>query len=278
MVLTMKKKFILGTALVLAVGALAACSTAYAGISEAPVFETVYIPTPAAVSYEYTYEYEYVYEYEHESTEVVTHIQLSQLLLDELAEKSEDEQIAFWEDLRQNYPDVYTIEVYDENGEVTWSLVTQSANDIVDPIHIYDLDEAMALHRADGVTTPTYLPEGFVFERAWFSSFSCPILNPDAEFAGGQLFVVFGDGEQNLTLEVRYHPEEGGFDVWTACENLEELVINGRNAIVGEGGLSVQVGHNVRYSFMTWAFAGSEGSAICNDELIMIAESIALAR
>ena len=195
-----------------------------------------------------------------------------------MAEKSEEEQIAFWEDLRQNYPDVYNIDIYDENGEVTWSLVTQSANDMVDPINIYDLDEALALHRADGLTIPTYLPEGFVFERAWFSSFSCPILNPDTEFAGGQLFLAFGTGKQSLTFEIRYHPEEGGFDTWTACENLEELVINGRNAIVGEGGLSIQIGHDVRYTIMTWGFAGAEGSEISNDELIAIAESIALNR
>jgi len=151
-----------------------------------------------------------------------------------------------------------------------------SAAQAADNVYINDLDEALALHRAGNLAVPTYLPDGFDFVHAWFSNFFCPISNPDSEFAGGQLFVVFGNGAQHLTLEIRYHPEDGGFDTWTSCENLEELTINGRNAIVGDGGLSIQVSHNARYTFMTGAFAGLEGSTISDEELVRIAESISL--
>jgi len=278
----MKKKFVLGSVLVLTLvgGALAACSTDTADITETLSAQSYEIPAisnmdimPLAYTPP-TVPQRDVEEYEQNDTEIITHIQLPASLLDSL--QSEDEQIAFWEDFRQNYPDVYHIEFYDENGDITMALVTQSAHDVSEPIIINDLYEALSLHRAANLTMPTYLPEGFVFEHAWFSSFSCPISNPDSDFTGGQLFVVFGDGEQSLTLEIRYHPEYGGFDTWTACENLEEIIINGRNAIVGDGGLSIQVTSNARYTFMTWAFAGDEGSTISNSQLIRIAESIVI--
>jgi len=209
---------------------------------------------------------------EYESAETITHIQLPVSVMEEMTTESDAN--AFWEYIKQNYPDVHTIEFYDETGEVIWALVTEHSMADVDNIYLNDLDEAIALHKADNLAMPTYLPDGFVFERAWFSNFSCPISDPNAEFAGGQLFVVYGDGEQNLTLEIRYHPEDGGFDIWTSCENLEEITISGRNAIVGDDGLSVQVTHNARYTFMTGPFAGAEGSTISPEELVKIAESI----
>jgi len=284
MVLTMKKKSVLVTllALVLTGGIMTACSAANAATQPTPIYETPAIAmtntavaqlahVPPATAPPDTAKYE---NESNKSAEVITHMQLPASLVDDLARQSDDEQAAFWSDFWQNHPDVYTIEFYDENGVVIWALVTDRSMAEVDNMYLYDLDEALILHRADNLVMPTYLPEGFAFERAWFSGFSCPISNPDAEFAGGQLFVVFSDGEQSLTLEIRYHPEYGGFDVWTSCENLEEMTINGRSAIIGDGGLSVQVTHNVRYTFMTWPFAGAGGSAISNDELVRIAESL----
>jgi len=281
MVLTMKKKSVLVTVLALALagGVMTACSTANAAMQSTPIYEeasTITVPnvtvmqaayTPSVVPPEVTAN---VYE----SAEIITHIQLPASLMDDLVRQSDEAQTAFWEDFWQNHPDVYTIEFYDENGVVISALVTDRSMVEVDHIYLDDLDEALKLHRADNLVIPAYLPEGFAFERAWFSNFSCPISNPDDEFVGGQLFAVFGDGEQNLTIEIRYHPEEGGFDVWTACENIEEITINGRNAIIGDGGLSVQVTHNARYTLMTWSFAGAEGSAISNHELVRIAESL----
>ena len=277
----MKKKSVLGIVLVLVLvaGVMTACSTANATILPASTYETPNIAMPntavvqlahlssAAIQSDLTM-------HENESAEIITHIQLPESLIDDLSKQSDDEQAAFWEEFWQKHPYVYTIEVYDENGVVIWALVTDRSMVEVDNIYLNDLDEARGLHRADDIAMPTYLPEGFAFERAWFSNFSCPISNPNAEFAGGQLFVAFVNGAQNFTLEIRYHPEYGGFDVWTSCENLEEITISGRNAIVGGGGLSVQVTHNVRYTFMTGPFAGAEGSKISYEELVRIAESL----
>jgi len=206
------------------------------------------------------------------NAEIITHVQLPTSLLEDLMAMDDDAQIAFWEDFRQNNPYVYHIEFVNEDGEVTVSLMTARATDIADPVYIFDLDEALALHKASNLTMPTYLPEGFIFERAWFSNFSCPLSNPDTDYTGGQLFVVFGDGEQSLTIEIRYHYEENGFDTWT-CD-FEEITINGQNAIVGGGGLSVQVTPTARYTFMTWPFADAPGSTICYDDLIKIAKSV----
>ena len=276
----MKKKSVLGTtlALVLVSGIMTACSTTNAAELPTSTYEASTIAMPntamAQVAYSSSSVQPSTVASGHDSTEIITTVQLSESFMDEVVRKSDDEQSAFWDDFWQSHPNVDTIEVYDENGEVVWALVTNRFMADADNVYLSDLDEALALHRADNLDMPSYLPEGFAFERAWFSNFACPISNPNAEFAGGQLFVVFSDGAQNLTLEIRYHPEDGGFDVWTSCENLEEITINGRNAIVGGGGLSVQVTHNARYTFMTGAFAGAEGSTISHEELVRIAQSI----
>jgi len=273
----MKKKFVFGTALTFALVGMTACSATNATTLAIPTYEASTMmqlsSTPPTTTQQNIAPNEY------ETTEVITTVQLPATLLDDVSSRSDAEQIAFWDEFWQNNPDVLTIEFYDENGVVTMALMVSRptpAAPAADNVYINDLDEALALHRADNLAEPTYLPDGFAFVHAWFSNFACPISNPDSDFSGGQLFVVFGNGAQHLALEIRYHPEDGGFDVWTSCENLEELTINGRNAIVGEGGLSIQVTHNVRYTFMTGGFAGLEGSTLSNEELIRIAESISL--
>jgi len=125
-----------------------------------------------------------------------------------------------------------------------------------DPLILTDLDEAIALFPGE-VVLPTYLPEGFVFERARFSI--CPINNPGA---GGQMMVTFSDGEQSFMLEVRRQHERYGFDVWGA---VEEITINGKNAIVGDGGLSIHTCPEVRNTFL---------GTLDNDTLIRMAESL----
>ena len=265
----MKKKSILGTVLSLGLAGLmmTACSTANAATLETQLTNG----TPSAVTTVNAQSNIMPLAATQENTEVITHIQRPTSLLDELVSQSDDVQIAFWDNLRQNYPDVYTIEFYDEDGVIVTALVIESPDQAAAPVIINNLDEALALHKVDNLAMPSWLPEGFAFEHAWYPYSFCPISNPDSDNPGLQLFVVFSDGEQNLTLEMRYHPEHGGFDGWS---NLSEITINGRNAVIGDGTLSVQVTHNARYTFMTESFAGAAGSTISHIELIKIAESI----
>jgi len=140
-----------------------------------------------------------------------------------------------------------------------------------DPITFTNLSEALAIFPgAETPMMPTYLPEGFVFERAQFTI--CPINNPDVAGAGGQLFVTFSNGEQDLTLEIRKHSEEWGFDMWAG--DLEAITINGRDALVGGGGLSVQGTSEIRHTFFTMPFWDGAGSNLGYDDLIRMAESL----
>ena len=141
-----------------------------------------------------------------------------------------------------------------------------------DPLTLTDLDKALSLFPGpETPMLPTYLPEGFAFESARFSI--CPINNPDVEGAGGQLFLTYGDGEQGFTIEIRKHSEEWGFDIWSS--DIEEITINGRDAIIGDGALSVQASSGIRHTFMTWPMlTGSAGSDFGDDVLIRMAESL----
>ena len=132
-----------------------------------------------------------------------------------------------------------------------------------DPLVLYDLDEALALFPGDErPVMPTYLPEGFAFERARFTI--CPI-NNDLEHAGGQLMITFSNGEESFMLEVRRQHERYGFDIWGA---VEEITINGRDALVGSGGLSIHTSPEVRNTFLA-------SSADLDDAtLIRMAESL----
>ena len=137
-----------------------------------------------------------------------------------------------------------------------------------DPLILTDLDEALGLFRGEETPMlPTYLPEGFVFESAKF--FVCPISNPEVEHAGTQLFLTFGDGEQDFSLVITNNPEEWGIAVWGA---VEEITINGRDALVGSGGLSVQATAYTKYHFSINMLSG--GSDLDYDTLIRMAESL----
>jgi len=133
-----------------------------------------------------------------------------------------------------------------------------------DPLVLDDLDEALALFPGDeSPVMPTYLPEGFAFERARFSI--CPI-NNDLEHAGGQLVVRFSNGEESFDLEIRRQHERYGWDIWGA---VEEITVNGVDAIIGGGGLSIHTSPEVRNTFLSW------GSFILDDAtLIRMAESL----
>jgi len=133
-----------------------------------------------------------------------------------------------------------------------------------DPLVLYDLDEALALFPGEeSPVMPTYLPEGFAFERARFSI--CPI-NNDLEHAGGQLVIRFSNGEDSFDLEVRRQHERYGWDIWGA---VEEITVNGVDAIIGDGGLSIHTSPEVRNTFFSWG-----SFRLDDDNLIRMAESL----
>jgi hypothetical protein len=130
-----------------------------------------------------------------------------------------------------------------------------------DPLNLTDLGEALALFPEEAIV-PTYLPEGFVFERAQFPL--SPITNPELDHAGGQLILTFGNGEETFMLEIRRQHERYGFDIWGL---VEEITINGQEAIIGSGGLSIHTSPEVRNTFFGWG-------VLDDDTLIRMAESL----
>jgi len=132
-----------------------------------------------------------------------------------------------------------------------------------DPLILTSLSEAVALFAGDEVPMlPTYLPEGFTFERARFSI--CPVNNADIEYAGGQLMIFYSNGDESFILEIRKQHERYGFDYWGG--NLEEITINGRTALIGDGGLSVHTSSQIRNTFFN-------AHNIDDETLIRMAES-----
>jgi hypothetical protein len=143
---------------------------------------------------------------------------------------------------------------------------------IQDPSTFYNLAEALdVFNGAERPMTPAYLPDGFVFEEARFQI--CPIKNPDIEWAGTHMYIKYGNGEQAFNIEIREHKEEWGFDVWSS--DLEEITINGRDALIGDGSLSLQATANTRYTFSKkWYFGDRQASDLSYDDLIEIAGSL----
>ena len=84
------------------------------------------------------------------------------------------------------------------------------------------------------------------------------------------LNILIAEDEQAISNLIYINLTEEGYKC-TSCENLEEITINGRNAIIGGGGLSVQVTPSVRYTFNTGV-----NTAISYEELIRVAESISV--
>jgi hypothetical protein len=73
-----------------------------------------------------------------------------------------------------------------------------------DPLILTDLDEAVGLFRAvEYLKLPTYLPAGFEFIEARFRV--CPISNPDEEFVGTSLLIVYSNGVESFEYEVVVH-------------------------------------------------------------------------
>lgn len=126
-----------------------------------------------------------------------------------------------------------------------------------------DFEEAAGYFITD-VALPSYLPAGFVFDRAEFYG------NPkDAEAvaAGGSKYmgVYFTNGTEELYSQIRYMDEETAFSSSSEAE-LEKIDIQGYEAVVHGNSVDIQIG-DVMYMF----FGQGKVSA---EDLIKMAESL----
>jgi len=137
--------------------------------------------------------------------------------------------------------------VYDFNTEFNW-------------LTFADAEEGKS-HFITDAMLPTYAPEGFEFDHIFFFVESLEELG---QF-GANMFmsVVFSNGDQEISIQVRYMTEDTGF-VTGATEDVQTININGHEAVVDHDMVNLLVG-DVMYMFR------GMGNA---DELIKMAESL----
>ena len=274
----MKKK--LTTALALGGAALLLTGCGANAYSETPALLSATMPTMPLTTQSAIEQHATIYQREaSEATTLPTPatnpsgtVRLPQTLIDDLARQGEAEQMIFWEEFHTNHPGIYHMEFYDEHGVVVTELVMAHASGPGSVTTITDLEQALSLHLVDNLAMPAVLPGDFTFQHAWFPEPFCPLTTPTADYAGLQLFVVYSNGSESLTIEIRYHHEAHGFDIWAG--GLEPTTINARPALIGSGDLSIQVTPTARYTIMTSPFADTPGTTLSDSELIAIAESI----
>lgn len=124
---------------------------------------------------------------------------------------------------------------------------------------IYDLNEATKYFNED-VMLPSYLPEGYKFDRVQFYS---DIISQNEK--SDYMIIVYSNGSTEFEMNLRHMTEETAYFASTDQE-LEELVINGNKAVKLGRGLTVGIG-NVEYTLST-------NDVVSMDELVKMAESL----
>ena len=132
---------------------------------------------------------------------------------------------------------------------------------ILDRSHFDSIEEALVHLAIDSPLLPTYLPEGFVFERATFNV--CPIRNPQEFIATRMLDIFYSDGQSQIRFSISHYPEEWGMPMWYG--NQEDISINGNSGAIGNNMLGVQI-NDVMYSI--------DSADLEDKQLIKIAESL----
>jgi len=151
--------------------------------------------------------------------------------------------------------------------------------------HFYNLDEALGYFVSSSPLLPTYLPEGFDFERATFSI--SPVRHPDIFGASSNVNIHYSNGHGSLRLNilhlgnVTFSMTEDGQLVWYEMEfeaedidfipftinpeAIETIEINGHTAHIGNGMLALSIG-NISYLL--------DSNDLTIEQLIQIAESL----
>jgi len=106
---------------------------------------------------------------------------------------------------------------------------------------LYNELEAGISHFHGEAMTPSVLPSGYAFEAVSF--YSEPLFEKSKYM---QLY--YTDGAGRLTIFLRFMDETTGYTV-AAHGIVQEIIINGRTAVMTRSDLSIQIG-DVLYSFM----------------------------
>jgi len=129
-----------------------------------------------------------------------------------------------------------------------------------DELHLDSIEEALELLEIDNPLLPSYLPEGFAFERATFPV--NPLNHPDQVGSATILNIQYTDGEATILLMVMAWDESGGMSIFG---DQRDITVNGHMAAVADGGLKAII-NNVAYFI--------SAPSLTQDELIRIAESL----
>ena len=111
----------------------------------------------------------------------------------------------------------------DPDASVPIIIEVDGEEELIMDIHHFDnLNEALSLLAVDDPMLPSYLPEGFTFQRATFSI--SPIRNPENPYAANSVNIVYSnDKGSEIQLLISYYPAEwGGMSIGG-----EEITING---------------------------------------------------
>ena len=126
-----------------------------------------------------------------------------------------------------------------------------------------DMQEGMSYFICD-VAMPTYLPEGYEFDRiGYFASSVAELIA--TEDANKYMNVYYSDGVNEIYEQIRFMDASTAYDSGVN-PNAQVIQINGYDAIVCNGDLDIQIG-DVMYMFFGMG-------NVSDDELIKIAESL----
>lgn len=155
---------------------------------------------------------------------------------------------------------------FDDNNVaqiVTVEKLNKMNNSNVKTVEFTDLLEGKSYFIAD-VFMPSYLPKGYSFSRISYYSDSKATLRTE-EGSNKYMDVYYTNGKDTIYSQVRYMDETTAFEASTRQE-MQKIKINGRDAVIGENSLDIQIG-NVMYMF----FANEN---LTLDELTKMAESL----
>lgn len=127
----------------------------------------------------------------------------------------------------------------------------------------YDMEEGRGYFICE-TFMPTYLPEGYFFEKISFYAGSKEEISAD-QGANKYMSVYYSNGKEEIYSQVRFMDEETGFGS-SATKDIQKIEINGHEAVIDGNNLDIQIG-DVMYMFMA-------NENLSQDELIKIAESL----
>lgn len=110
---------------------------------------------------------------------------------------------------------------------------------------------------------PSYMPEGYVFDRIQLFNDENGKPVENCEYA--EVYFSNGDHAKDIYLQLRLMNEETAYEA--DIGNVEEIKVNGNKGVIGEGNIDVEI-DGVMYMLRVSA------SGIDNEQLIKMAESI----